>query len=360
MINVKHILFITPGFPGKESETDVLTYFLHYVRELKALHSEIEVSIITLHYPFKKANYKWHNCEVYSLNGQNSSLPKSFFLWKKALKIALEINQKKPFTIINSLWIKECCYLGNKLKSKLNVPHICTALGTEVKRNNRYKGLLPLKKMDLVFLSEFQKAVFNENYSSKSQHVISYGIQSLKNSINLNTQRTFDLIGVGWFSNLKNYDSFINVVDVLRKKKPKIKSILIGGGVNEAALKQKVKQLKLQENVIILSQINNEEVQQYMLQSKILLHPSTFESQGFVFLEALQMGLAIVSRNVGTAKTSERWKTADNVEEMASAVETLLHSSFPLPKVEPIKANDTVNLYLNLYQSLINEHQSKN
>lgn len=49
------------------------------------------------------------------------------------------------------------------------------------------------------------------------------------------------------------------------------------------------------------------EMLKLMARSRVLVHPSRYESQGYVFLEALMQGMSVVSYPVSIASPSERW-----------------------------------------------------
>ena len=56
---------------------------------------------------------------------------------------------------------------------------------------------------------------------------------------------------------------------------------------------------KFQDNIQLLGKLSRRQVMNYMAQSKILLHTSSHESQGYMFMEALYCGMTVVSFDVG-------------------------------------------------------------
>jgi glycosyltransferase involved in cell wall biosynthesis len=86
-----------------------------------------------------------------------------------------------------------------------------------------------------------------------------------------------------------------------------------------------------------------------MYQSKIFLHTSTYESQGYVFLEALYCGLTVVCFDVGLVEQSNKMIVCANKEEMLEKLEILLKGK-PDDKPTLMKSiNETVTEFQKLY-----------
>ena len=70
MIEKKRVLFLTPGFPGNDEETDcipALQLFLHALDQTGLF----EISVIAFHYPYREDRYNWKGIQVFALGGNN-------------------------------------------------------------------------------------------------------------------------------------------------------------------------------------------------------------------------------------------------------------------------------------------------
>jgi len=344
---LSHILFITPGFPANEKETETLTYLTTFIKYLKQSNPKIMVTIVALRYPFVAKKYDWFGCNVIALGAGNGKL-KLPIIWLKGLKALSAIHKSNKVDIVNSLWLKETCLIASRFCKKNEIPHVCTAIGTEVVKG-KFLHSLPLHKLTVVFLSQFHKKQFAKK--AKEKLVISFGYNN--HNATINKERTIDVIGVGWLTKLKNYDLFIDVMHELTTSRPTIKACIIGGGEEEKHLRTKIERLNLAKNIELTGTLKNEEVHLLLNKAKVLLHPSSFESQGFVFSEAQNFGLSIVSKKVGVAAASERWKIAENKLEMVKAVEQLLQLNYPLNSINNFDVVTTNAEYLELYHKML-------
>jgi glycosyltransferase involved in cell wall biosynthesis len=86
-----------------------------------------------------------------------------------------------------------------------------------------------------------------------------------------------------------------------------------------------------------------------MLRSKILLHTSLFESQGYVFLEGLKCGLDVVCFNVGFLPESKKIHICGDKKEMTSTIKSLLSKDPDYSPSVPLTMSDTVSRFNDLY-----------
>lgn len=110
------------------------------------------------------------------------------------------------------------------------------------------------------------------------------------------------LIGhVGRFSNQKNHEFLIEIFKELKRLNSRYKLILIGTGENELKIKNIVKKLNLENDVIFAGFKSN--VNEYMQAMDVFLLPSKYEGLPVVGIEAQAAGLPIfVSKDVITSE----------------------------------------------------------
>ena len=111
---------------------------------------------------------------------------------------------------------------------------------------------------------------------------------------------------IGRFMKQKNHSFLIDIFSELHKKNNNYKLLLIGQGPLEEEIKNKVKELKLQDSVYFLGQKNN--VNEYYSAFDLFLFPSLYEGLGMVMIEAQCAGLSCVASTEvpKIAKVSEK------------------------------------------------------
>jgi len=91
----------------------------------------------------------------------------------------------------------------------------------------------------------------------------------------------------------------IEAMAILKNQRPTLKLLIIGEGELEQSLKLKVKNLKLEEQVLFLGKLLHDEVPKYLAVSDVFVRPSLSEGLGNVFLEAMAVGLPVIGTPVG-------------------------------------------------------------
>lgn len=342
-----HILVITPGFPSDENDTDCIPPMQEYFRKLIQVDPAIKVSVIAIHYPHTSKAYIWNNINVYPCNGRSSAQPIRIFYWLRAMIQAVKIHKENKINIIHSFWISESALVGSLLRGLLNVRHINTMMGQDVKTENKYLKLLPLKSIIKIALSEFQENIFYNSTGKHGDTIISWGIDTI---YPLNQERTIDIVGAGSLIPVKNFKLFVEVVTLLKEKLPSIKCLLIGEGNERSGIEKLIRDLKLTGNISLLGHIPREEVLACMGKSKILLHTSNFESFGYVITEALASGCYVACKNVGCAKKSDKLFIADSANEFVDTILEILNSKSDYNPELPFPLSETVSAYLKLYR----------
>ena len=162
-------------------------------------------------------------------------------------------------------------------------------------------------------------------------------------------ERDLDVLGVGSLITLKDFATFIDIVAGLVPVIPQVRACLIGEGPLHAALQQRILEKGLQEHVTLAGRLPRDEVFRVMLRSKVFLHLSRYESQGYVFLEALFAGLPVVSLDVGYTGESDRVFRCPSPQEMADAVAEQLRHRPEFRRESVLAVSDTVRAFAPLY-----------
>ena len=124
----------------------------------------------------------------------------------------------------------------------------------------------------------------------------------------LGVEENFVVGHIGRFSYQKNHDFLIDIFAEIVKKKSNAILLLIGKGELEDEIKEKVKRLNLEDNVIFYGLSN--ECKRLMQAMDVFLLPSHFEGLPLVGIEAQAAGL-----KVGVSDTvSKQMKITENVK----------------------------------------------
>ena len=113
---------------------------------------------------------------------------------------------------------------------------------------------------------------------------------------------TFVIGHVGRFTYQKNHEFLINVFKEVHQKVKDSVLLLIGEGPDEGLIKQKVKELQLNDNVIFLGRRND--VPKLFQAMDCFVLPSRFEGLPIVGIEAQAAGLPCLFSDVITTETS--------------------------------------------------------
>lgn len=340
----KHLVILTPGFPENEEDSTCIPALQIFVKELVKTNA-INVSVITLYYPNKRTSHNWNGIKVTALALPQNKLHKiaSLFTTWKQLK---QIHKDNPIDSIHSFWLGECAFLGHYFSKKNNLNHVITLMGQDANNKSIFSRFLPLKKIDLVTLSNFHQQTLLNNFKVPSK-IIPWGIHA-EITENNTSEKTIDIIGIGSLIPLKKYSLFLDIIRNLKLEYPDINAIIIGDGKEKKALLMQIKTLQLEKNIKLLGALSYPKTQKLLSKSKVLLHTSNYESFGMVFAEALAVKTPIVSRPVGIASKSDFWYLGNTKEELIIACKKMLLKN-TYEETKSYNISDTVNAYLKLY-----------
>ena len=116
----------------------------------------------------------------------------------------------------------------------------------------------------------------------------------------MNLQKKYDLIFVGRLAKNKGLDLLLEAVSKLKIQISNFKLLIVGTGLLTKSLKFKIKNLKLQDNILLHGWANSsQEVAELINKSKILVMPSFNEGGPRVVLEAMACGVPVLATPVG-------------------------------------------------------------
>lgn len=348
----EHIVFLVPGFAIDEADTSCLPYFQVYLHGLQERFPHLEISICALHYPKKNGTCMWHGIPVERLSNGSSKFPAKLMNWYRAEKFLRKTNRENPIDLIHSLWLSDTSWIAGRIGGSQDIPTLATAMGQDVLQSNKYFRRLN-RALKVICVSKRHAAFMIASFNKKCFKIIPWGVNQKNFETESRVTKTIDIIGVGNLGPIKKYMDFIDVVENLVDKGVKLNAMIIGTGEDENRLRSRIQNHDLP--IELAGHLPRQKVLEKMKQSKVLLHTSTYESQGFVFLEALASGCSIVSGEVGLAGMEvDEWKVSSDTEGRANACLAFLKSHQPDPFF-PITIDETVDTYSEIYASLIND-----
>ncbi|MEZ4829801.1 MAG: glycosyltransferase [Bacteroidia bacterium] len=350
---MKHLLLLSPGFPENEQDTSCLPTVQAMAGEMSRLFPDLKISVVSVQYPFERKKYNWNGLNIYSMGGRNRKFPTRFSVWHQVRKSILEIHRRQPIDLIHSFWLGECALLGHFVAQKTGSRHLTTAMGQDVRQNNPYLKFLPLSRMFVTGLTPFQHRVFYASTGKSFQAIVPWGIHPGEFPPLNTSERPIHLLSVGSLIPLKNYGIIIDVVARLRHNLPDIRAEIVGDGPERAHLEQKVEAENLTGHIRFSGHLPREKVLEKMNNSRVLLHPSEYESFGYVFSEALYSGMNVCSRNTGCAIPGPRWHIAGDPEQWVKIAENALSLPQVFTRADVPTIAETVQTYYHLYQSLL-------
>jgi 1,2-diacylglycerol 3-alpha-glucosyltransferase len=346
----KHILFISPGFASDEADTSTVPYLQDLILGFQKYFPTIKITVIALEYPFKKNKYNWNGINIYPIGGSNKKWLMKVLTFFKAYKKFKIIHRANKIDIVHTFWLGGSTILGDRINRKYDIPHVANAMGQDVLKENKYlKFLNGHYHQALVFNSCFQKE--QSKYQHSKSEIISFGIFPDNSMLKQWEAREIDILGVGSLIKLKQFHLFVEAIEKLASQQLIKKAVIVGEGPELKALELLIEKRNLSDIIILVGRKSREEVFVMMNNSKLLLHPSSYESYGYVFVEALQKGMKIISYKVGCAEASEHWKLIEG-NAINVYCEDFLKNNPVSKKVELYAVENTIERYLRLYEEL--------
>jgi len=340
--NQQHIVFLTPGFPENEDDSRCIPALQFFFKELKKQFAG-KISIVSFQYPYQENTYQWNGIDVYALGGNNSRIKKRL-VWQKVKQTFKQLNKEQPVSRIHSFWMGECAFIASELAEKYNLEHDCTLMGQDVLPGNDYfKKTKKVKRF--ITLSSFHNQQLITNYNINSIE-IPWGIEDVEHQ---NQEKMIDVIGVGALTELKCYNEFIEVISTVKKDHPNIKCKIIGDGPLRSELQQKIDSLNLSENIELAGLLPYSKTQELIAQSKVLLHPSGFESFGMVIIEALANNTRVIAKPVGIANNVDEVIKVKGVDDAVKELKISLKEEEVATYPFNYLVKNTVTKYIQLF-----------
>jgi glycosyltransferase involved in cell wall biosynthesis len=348
-----NLVVLTPGFAVDEKDTTNIPSLQLYLQNLKSSFPQINIQIITFHYPTKRGWYIWNGINVFAIGGHKTKIG-MISIWIRVLIQLLSLKRKFGIDVVHAFWLIDTTLIGLLFRLFTRTPLVVTAMGQDVKKGNGYLKMLRIFKTDLIFLSQFH-AGYNPKLSlHRDFRIIPFGVDPVFYDLPL-LDRSTDILGVGSLNKVKNYRDFIEIIRYVAQVLPELRCRIIGEGTERLYIEQLISKYKLERTITLVGEIAFEKVAQEMKSCKVLLHTSLFESQGLIFTEALACGAYVVSYHVGITKEliSKRIFTGESKNQLSSQLVDILQKKEPDYSPEILYTiNKSCTQYNNIYTNL--------
>lgn len=293
--------------------------------------SKLQIDILTLDdgqsYPLEDT-IKDLGCKFYKLKGIWINNPLDYIKYAKAINNFFKEHDDYQVVHMNA---SSKNFLLLKYAKKYNIPvRIAHSHNIDFQTKNPIKKLignilkLPMRKYATDYFACSTIAgewLFGKkNIDNKKVKIINNAVDYEKFKYNektrekirkeFNIKKNDLLIGhVGRFTNQKNHTFLIDIFFEITKQNKKAKLIMVGIGEKEEEIKQKVKDLNIEDKVIFAGFRNN--INELMQAMDVFLLPSLYEGLGIVLIEAQAAGLPSI--------------TSDKVVPQEAKISKLLH-----------------------------------
>lgn len=308
-----------------------------FIKALQREYPNLQITIVSLQYPFSSTTYNWHSCKVIACGGKNKKSNR-LFTWYKAKKAIKSIIKTENVIGIVSMWLTECTYISQNIAAKNNIPLVAWSWGQDVKKENKYIKLLNFNLFKTAVVSPSSRDLLFSNHEKKTDIILNNGIDVNSVPTMKDIERDVDILCVGSLNDFKRVDWVVDVVASFNTKK--IKAVIIGDGPERNRIEQKISEANLQSQIQILGQLEHEECLSWMNRSKILLQPSSFEGASTVILEALYYGCNVISITIPAEDMPIEFCAATSKEEMINIAHNLMIN---LPVNKSVLGNSCAN-----------------
>jgi glycosyltransferase involved in cell wall biosynthesis len=184
--------------------------------------------------------------------------------------------------------------------------------------------------------------------------------------------KQYDVLFVGRLASNKGILLLLDAIAQVRQTHPSITLAIRGEGGLEAAIRERIAQEGMEQNILFLPRVANSSAMPALYSSaKMLVCASTVEGNPRVTIEAMACGTPVISTRVGIMPSVIR--SGDNgflvdwkADEIAQAIRRLLDNEAEYRRiaeasraaVQEFEADKTIRAYAEGYQKIVFSHQS--
>jgi len=346
----KALVILSPGFPKDEADTTCVTAQQIFVKALKEINPGLHIIVLAFQYPFQSAQYQWHGVNVMAFGGKNRGGLLRLYNWMRVWLTLRKLKKQYQLIGLLSFWLGECAFIANNFAKRKGLKHFCWLLGQDARPKNKYFRRTKPDAGSLIALSDFVAEEFSKNYGVVPKYTIPPGIDPGLFKPFSKGKRDIDVLGAGSLIPLKQYELFISFINMLHRYVPNINAVICGDGPELERLQSLIKDLGLENNVLLMGEMPHSAVLALMQRSKLFLHTSAYEGFGVVCLEALYAGAQVVSTVQPMKTRTKNWHIVHRQLDMAHKLKELLEDRhIKYTPVLPYAVNDSARAITKLF-----------
>lgn len=292
----------------------------HYILQEYAKNPEIQVDFVTSSIDDQQHLLKiGENISIHRLpigkNQENIHYQSKWDIinyYKIAYKFAKQLVKENQYDLTHSFFSVPCGYISYKLWKKYKIPYIVSLRGADVPGYSErfsflYKFITPtIKKIwkNAYFVIANSQGLCElalKSNPSKEIEVIYNGIDTNEfyPHPELKDPNEIRIICGTRVTPRKGIRFLIQAIDVLIKRYPQIRLIIVGEGNEKTSLQNMVQGLGLESIVTFLGAVPPESRIEYYAKGDIYVSPSFNEGMANFMLECLALGMPLIATDVG-------------------------------------------------------------
>lgn len=190
-----------------------------------------------------------------------------------------------------------CAIILGKIRNKRNIGVLRGGnLPNYLKRNKKLKLWLLAKYDTLIAPSAYLKHEFDK--LGLSTIIIPNIIELDKYTYKKRQNISLKILWIRRFIDLYNPLMAVNVLEILKERHPNLHLTMAGGG-DSAFVRQAAKDKGLSSNLKVLGYISKKKINELGQQHDIFINTTTIDNLPVTVIEAMAMGLVVISTNVG-------------------------------------------------------------
>lgn len=216
-----------------------------------------------------------------------------------------------------------------------------------------------IKKILTVSDSIEKEYVFSKLIHSKIKNIGNpVSVKKVTEKLPTDLIKEYDICFCGRLTKQKNPIKFIKIINDIKKEYPSVKTIMLGDGELRQECENKIKELELENNIILKGFVN--EPYTYMAKSKIFCLTSDWEGYGLVAFEAMSIGLPCIVSKVGglvNIVDDKCGKLCDTQEDFVNAITQILadpneYNKLVVQALKKSKKMDNYTEYMTIIRNL--------
>ena len=361
MREMKDYADITLVVPKTGSEKDDKNYFVNIIRidSIPLLNTGYKLGMVDVEYLKYKKIFKKYDFDIIHIHSP-------FALGRLGIRIAREKNIPVVATMHTRWEFEFKKYLKSNLVAKMCVNHLiksynkcdnCIALNNslvKVYKDYGYNG-----KLEIIHNGTDLKIVEDKDKSLKR----------INDMFNLNKEDIVFLF-VGRIISIKNIFFILDVLKELKQREFKFKMIYVGDGPDYKSLSKKIKDYKMNDEVILAGKIMDRELlKDIYFRADLFLFPSLFDSSSLVQIEAAsqETPTIFVEGSVTSDSVEDNingFKEKEDIIMFADRIEKIINDKELIEKVKKTARKDLAQTWdiiaketYNYYEKVIKEYK---